>query len=433
MYHWDAPNGPRLLDAAGSWAGRSQDVALAFAPRNNWDELHNLGWQLPAWSAWVSARAGRQLVYAVPMLPGPDNRSGPDGKPGTGDDVSLAACGAGAYDSHWRAVGQQLVSTGLEDAIVRIGWEFDGEWFAWSARGRPGEYASCFRHVVDAMRGVGGQALQFEWSSSDDIAFMNPNDIEAAWPGDNYVDVIGVNAYDVSWVANSYPIPSDCDQSCQVSRRTVAWNDMTRGVYQMRDRAKAHNKVLSIPEWGLWHRSDGHGGGDNADYIQRMYSFVKDPNNRVLYQMYFDVDYADGGHQISDVSGSGLSGSAGHGYQTLFPVAAAKYKALFGQGASAPAPTPPVVTPAPAPTPPVVTPPPAPTPPVVTPTPAPTPPPVVTPAPTPPVVTPTPAPTPPVVTPAPTQPTTPAPATKPTLTQDQMKSLLSWLRKYLRT
>jgi hypothetical protein len=387
------------------------------------------------------------------MLPGPDNRSGPDGQPGTADDVSLAACGAGAYDSHWRAVGQQLVGAGLEDAIVRIGWEFDGDWFSWSARGRPAEYASCFRHVVDAMRGLPGQALQFEWSSSDDIAFMNSSDLEAAWPGDNYVDVIGVNAYDVSWVPNSYPIPSGCDQSCLSSRRTVAWNDMMRGVYQMRDRAKARNKVLSIPEWGLWQRADGHGGGDNADYIQRMYSFVKDANNRVLYQMYFDIDYVDGGHQISDVSGSGLSGSAGHGYQTVFPVAAAKYKALFGQGTSTPAPSTPVVTPAPtpAPTTPVVTPTPAPPTPVVTPTPAPAPTtpvvmptpapapttPVVTPTPAPtpaptPVVTPTPAPTTPVVTPAPTQPTTPAPTPKPTLTQDQMKSLLSWLRKYLK-
>lgn len=330
LYHWDAPRGPALVDAVGSWIGRAPELAVVYGPAQSWTAMRDLGWQLPAWSNWVRARTGRQLVYSLPMLPGPANRSGPDGTLGTADDVSLAACARGNYDSHWRAIAGSLVDAGLGKAIVRVGWEFDGDWFAWSARGRELDYAGCFRSVVRAMRSARTNgALRFEWSSSDDIFFASSGQLSALYPGDAYVDLVGVNAYDVSWVPNSYPLPTSCDARCASARRLTAWNDMMRGVYRMRDFAKAHNKQLAIPEWGLWHRTDGHGGGDNADYVTRMHAFVKDPNNRVYYQAYFDVDYYDGAHQLSDVSGSGLSTSVGHTYKTRFPVAAAKYKALF--------------------------------------------------------------------------------------------------------
>lgn len=318
-HHWDAPRGPALVDAVGTWAGRPYELAMAYAPNSNWNALHDLGWQLPTWAKWVAAKSGRRFVYSLPMLPNSEN-------------ATLAACAQGAYDSHWSAVGAALVDAGLRNAIVRVGWEFDGNWFKWSARGHELEYAGCYQHVVRAMRGARSNgALLFEWSASDDIFMATQTLITKAYPGDAYVDLIGVNAYDVSWVANSYPLPANCDANCQRTRRSNAWNDLMRGVLFMRDLAVRKNKALAIPEWGLWERSDGHGGGDNADYIARMHAFVKDPANRVFYQSYFDVNYSDGGHQISDVSGTGSGAAPGHGYKTRFPVAAAKYRELFGR------------------------------------------------------------------------------------------------------
>ena len=52
----------------------------------------------------------------------------------------------------------------------------------------------------------------------------------------------------------------------------------------MRDMAVAHGKQLSIPEWGVWGRADGHGGGDNPFYIAKMHEFMTDPANRVAYR-----------------------------------------------------------------------------------------------------------------------------------------------------
>ncbi len=308
VYHWDAPQGPANVDAFATWSGGHRvEIASAYAPRDSWQELHDLGWQLPAWAAWANAQPGRRLVYALPML--------------IDEQDTLAACAQGAYDEHFAAVGAALVDAGLANAIVRPGWEWDGDWFAWSSRGHEAEYAGCFRSVVNAMRNARPNgALQFEWSSSDDVFMRTQEQRDATYPGDQYVDVFGVNAYDVSWVPNSYPIPTNCDDACKHERRLSAWNDLMRGVFLMRDLAAQKGKPIGIPEWGLWDIADGHGGGDNADYIERMHTFVNDPDNRVLYQVYFDVNYVDGDHQLSNLDG----------YETRFPAAAAKYQQLFG-------------------------------------------------------------------------------------------------------
>ena len=221
---------------------------------------------------------------------------------------------------------------------MRLGWEFNGNWFAWGAPGKEAQFAGCFRRVVTSMRAAQPSApFKFDWNPTEDIVWWSQAQIDASWPGDAYVDFIGVDAYDASWVANSFPYPSSCDAACRTARQNTAWTDVSKGLYLMRDMAVAHGKQLSIPEWGVWGRDDGHGGGDNPVYIAKMYEFMTNPENRVAYQIYFDVNWEDGGHQLSDVAGSGATSGAQHTYQTVFPQAAAKFKALF---ASAPTPVP---------------------------------------------------------------------------------------------
>ncbi|HEX5661677.1 MAG TPA: glycosyl hydrolase [Polyangiales bacterium] len=340
MYHWDAPNGPALADAAASWLGRDADLALAFSARATWGDISGPSWQLPPWGRWVQAKPGRRLVYSVSLLPGETNGAGPDNKLGTADDVSLQKCADGAYDQTWKTLANNMVANGLSNTIFRLGWEWDGDWFAWSARGKEAQFAGCFRRVVTSMRAAQPNAgFQFDWNPTEDIVWWSRDKIDAAWPGDAYVDYIGVDAYDASWVANSFPYPASCDASCRAARQITAWNDVSQGLNLMRDYAVAHNKQLSVPEWGVWGRADGHGGNDNPVYIQKMHAFMTEPANRVGYQVYFDVNWTDGGHQISDVSGEGGGSSVGRTYRTAYPESAAKYRTLFGN-APVPAPTP---------------------------------------------------------------------------------------------
>ena len=74
-------------------------------------------------------------------------------------------------------------------------------------------------------------------------------------------------------------------------------SDSPRGLAFWTKFAKAHKKPLAIPEWGLNRRSDGHGGGDNPYFIERMHAFITDPANNVLFHCYFDVNVADENHR----------------------------------------------------------------------------------------------------------------------------------------
>ena len=50
---------------------------------------------------------------------------------------SLAACAKGDYDDEQREVARRLAANGAGDAEIRLGWEASGDWFPWSAAGKP--------------------------------------------------------------------------------------------------------------------------------------------------------------------------------------------------------------------------------------------------------------------------------------------------------
>ena len=106
-------------------------------------------------------------------------------------------------------------------------------------------------------------------------------DVEAAYPGNAYVDIIGLDAYDTSTVSAANP--------------SARWNDQLNrpyGLLWQRSFAAAHGKPMSFPEWGLADRYiDNLGGGDNPDYIARMVDWIG--ANNFMYSSYFEVDAGD--------------------------------------------------------------------------------------------------------------------------------------------
>jgi len=321
VYRWDAPTGPANVDAFRLWLGAPVQLAEAFEARETWDAISGAAWQLGPWSQWVRAASGRNLILGVPMLPGPENRSGPDQVFGTSDDVSLDKCAAGQYDAYWRNLANQLAYYGLHWAYLRLGWEMDGSWYAWGApkgSGREAAYAGCFRRVVETMRAA-QPANQWKFVWNPTATWTDPAWLNAVWPGDAYVDVVGLDLYDQSWAANTYPYPSTCDSACRLSRQQTAWNSHAWYLQTLRDFARAHGKPFALPEWGLYTRSDGHGGGDNPYYIEKMQQFIADPANTVLFHVYFDVKAPDGDHHISGLDAV-----------SAFPQSAAKFRQLFG-------------------------------------------------------------------------------------------------------
>ena len=173
------------------------------------------------------------------------------------------------------------------------------------------------------MRAVpGAEKLEFCWNPA--LGWQQfPAD--RCYPGDDWVDYIGVDVYDDSWAAETYPLEASMPPEEWTRRRERAWNDVVwGGSYGIRwycEFAAAHGKPLCFPEWGVSRREDTHGGLDNADFIEKMHAVVTRPESGVAWHAYFDVQAPDGHHQLSP----GLRGNE----KTEFPEAAKKFRSLF--------------------------------------------------------------------------------------------------------
>jgi hypothetical protein len=278
---------PGQVGAFGTWLGRSPGYALDFFAGDTWATIESPDWWLNSWSG-----TRYNVEYSVPIIPG------------TGGTLQEGA--AGAYNSHFQKLAQTLVAHGQGNTILRLGWEFNGSWYKWYAGNDPAAFAAYWRQIVTTMRAV-SPGLRFDWNPTNGANGMSATGVEAAYPGDAYVDYIGTDVYDQSWGAH-YTDPA------------ARWNEYVtqrNGLNWVASFASAHGKPISIPEWGLSIRSDGHGGGDNAYFIQHMYDWIT--ANNVAFHMYFEFDGSDGAHRLM---------------LRQFPIGAAKYRQLFGGAAS---------------------------------------------------------------------------------------------------
>ncbi len=278
---YEGPGSPARVREFESWLGREVSWVLDYLPDGSWGEIES-----PAWSVGQWQGSGHRVVYSVPIIP----RTG-----GTLTDGAN-----GRYNQHFIRLAQLLVAKGQSDAVLRLGWEFNGDWYRWSAARNPEAFAEYWRQIVRSMRAVSGARFRFDWAPNPGPSSFS---LSRAYPGDSYVDYIGLSFYDQGWA----------DGWWDPVRRWQHAMDQPNGLRWHRDFAAAHGKPMTYPEWGLLIRNDGHGGGDNPYYIERMYEWVN--SNNVAYFLYFDYPSGTGDHLLR---GGG------------FPQGAQKFRQLFG-------------------------------------------------------------------------------------------------------
>jgi hypothetical protein len=268
-----------------SWLGRPAYRVVDFLARDSWDKIAAPNWWVDGWAA---SPYGTRVVYSVPMLPNSPSW------------VSLATGATGAYDVYFERLARLLISRGQGVATIRLGWEFNGDWYRWNAAVNPKAFVTYWRRVVNAMRRQPGAAFKFDWTINLGRGTVAPDTV---YPGDAYVDFIGADVYDHGW-APGYQDPV---------KRWLTLVDQPYGLRWLREFALAHRKQVSIPEWALVLRADGHGGGDDPYFVNRMYEWIA--SNNVAYHAYFEADMP--GAKMRLMTGT-------------FPSAAAEFRRLFG-------------------------------------------------------------------------------------------------------
>lgn len=286
---WKDPAGAKSFAAAsGITIGRMLD----FLPDDSWTAMTHATWLI---DAHRDRRYGFEL--SVPMLP-------------RAPETNLATCATGAYNGYWRTIARQLVAAGRSDTVLRPGWEMNGNWYRWSARGQANNYIGCFRQLVTTMRSV-NKSLRFDWSVNN-----GDNVVDAAtlFPGTSYVDFIGVDLYNYDY--HPFPRPAMAQSD---SARSDAWTynlKGRRGLAFWAGYAHRQSKPMVMSEWGLSWRADGRAGGDDTVFVRGVYAFVTARSNNVAWATYFNnTDSAGLKHNLT-VKGS------------VFPKARATFFAL---------------------------------------------------------------------------------------------------------
>jgi hypothetical protein len=270
------PGDPSGVANFAAQTGSAPSLASDYLPRGDgWSGMTNVKPLRRYLGPW--GNSGYRLVLGVPMIP-----TDRDGQP----EGTLAHGAEGLYDGHFATLAHTLVSYGLGDAVLRLGWEFNANWYPWavSDSSDAAAFAAYFRAVVTTMRAVDGAHFRFVW---------NPNPgstgfwLSSAYPGNAYVDYIGIDLYDQVW-----GVPEDPQD---------AWPfylDEYAGLRWLAQFAASHGKPVAIPEWGVAIRSDGHGLGDDPTFVAHLAQWIS--THDVAFTSYFDYDASDGSHDLLD-------------------------------------------------------------------------------------------------------------------------------------
>lgn len=119
---------------------------------------------------------------------------------GTSDTgVSLIEIGNGDHDNYIRQFAQQAKDFG-HPILIRWAHEMNGNWYPWSGsnNGQNGSaYIAAWQHIHQIFEDEGATNLQWVWSPNNESVPVNEswNEYGEYYPGDDYVDWIGVSGY----------------------------------------------------------------------------------------------------------------------------------------------------------------------------------------------------------------------------------------------
>ena len=115
---------------------------------------------------------------------------------------------AGKYDDYIDRFAEGAKSFDKE-VLIRFMHEFNGNWYVWSGNkngrenGGPAKVVEVWKYVVDRFKAKGATKVQWLWvphGPSTDLSTEAWNAVANYWPGDDYVDWIGLDGY------NFYPV-----------------------------------------------------------------------------------------------------------------------------------------------------------------------------------------------------------------------------------
>ncbi|GGM21963.1 glycoside hydrolase family 26 protein [Dactylosporangium sucinum] len=168
-----AGKAPQVMMFAQGWATHKKFDRQPFDRIVNRGMLPMLGWE--PWDYRVESKV--------------------DTERGTQPAYRLSKITDGSYDAYIRSYAEGIKALGYPVAL-RFAHEMNGYWYPWceSANGnKRGDYVAAWRHVHDLFDDAGVRNVIWVWSPN--VVYENSTPLSQLYPGDDYVDWVGLSGY----------------------------------------------------------------------------------------------------------------------------------------------------------------------------------------------------------------------------------------------
>jgi len=192
---------------------------------------------------------------------------------------SMGAVVSGSFDDYLRDYARSAKAYG-GPVWLRPFHEMNGNWYPWCGTvngNTPEKCAAAWRHVRGIFREEGATNVLFVWSPNADSApWPNGPRITAYWPGDDYVDIIGLDGFNFG------------------AGKGMSWRSFERifgprgaldpGPYREVCRLSA-SKPIIVAETGCTAK-----GGDKAKWISDMFKVIPLKFPRIVGVVWFNAN-----------------------------------------------------------------------------------------------------------------------------------------------
>ncbi len=187
--------------------------------------------------------------------------------------MGLVELMSGKYDTDLEKYGQAIAAFG-KPVIIRFAHEFNGDWYPWSLFNGTlvpsSTYIQAFRYVHDKMKAAGAVNARWAWAPNNANGAGNPQTIASYYPGDAYVDLIGMDGYNFG-TSQAW---SDWKSFSQVFGSLYNWITSTHPT-----------KPVFIAEMGC-----SSTGGDKAAWINDMFHQLENTFPAIKTFVWFNID-----------------------------------------------------------------------------------------------------------------------------------------------
>lgn len=190
----------------------------------------------------------------------------------------------GGWDTFYRKYAKSIKAWG-KPLFIRWGHEMNGDWYPWSGATNGGatlngygdptkadgveRYIDAYRHVVDLFRAEGVTNVTWIWCPNiGDVPNEDWNRPENYYPGDDYVDWVGLDGY--NWGTSV------------VGRGWGTYYQIFNSSYQ---KFKAYGKPMIIGEFASTEL-----GGDKAKWIKEAMQYIKLVHTQIKCITWFNIN-----------------------------------------------------------------------------------------------------------------------------------------------